>query len=172
MLRGHLVVSARILRPMLLLLNALRDVGDLIARLWVSKIFLFSGVSKITAWGSTIVLFKYDYNVPILSPVVAAYIGTAAEFILPVFLILGLGGRVWIFAFFIYNVICVISFHFLWTPVGIAGLDDHINWGILLMLLMLHGSGRISLDYWLHKRFGYLIYRGDSTHWVSKNKGK
>jgi putative oxidoreductase len=167
-MKGHLVVSARLLRPLILLLNALRDVGDLVARLWVSKIFLASAMSKVVAWGSTIVLFKYDYSVPFLPPVVAAYIGTAAEFILPVLLILGLGGRIAIFAFFVYNIICVLSFHFLWTPVGLTGLDDHINWGILLMLLMFHGAGRLSLDYWLHKRYGHLIYQGKQTHWVGK----
>lgn len=165
-MRHHIIISARILRPILLLLNFLKDIGDLIARLWVSKVFLSSAISKVVSWGSTLVLFKYDYVVPLLSPNVAAYIGTAAEFILPIFLILGLGGRFWIFCFFLYNVVCVVSFHFLWTPAGVTGLTDHFNWGMLLMLLMFHGSGRISLDYWLHKHYGYLIYRGRKTEIV------
>lgn len=165
-MKHYVVLSARIVRPIIRLLNALRDLGDLIVRWWVAKIFLASGISKVVSWGSTLVLFKYDYSVPLLSPAVAAYIGTGAEFILPLFLILGLGGRFWIFAFFVYNIVCVISFHFLWTPSGITGLTDHINWGMLLMLLMFHGSGRLSLDYWLHKRYGYLIYQGRRTQLV------
>lgn len=154
----HIRISAKIIRPVLWLLNALKDVGDLIARIWVAKIFFDSGLSKIVDWGSTIVLFKYDYAVPIISPVVAAYLGTAAEFVLPVLLVLGLGGRFFIFVFFIYNIICVLSFHFLWTPSGSAGLADHISWGILLMLLMFHGSGRISLDHLIHRKYKHLLY--------------
>lgn len=151
-------IPVKILKPVLRGLNILRDAADLIARWWVAKIFFFSFLSKITDWGSTIVLFKYDYSVPFLSATTAAYLGTAAELVLPILLILGLGGRFFIFVFFVYNVICVASFHFLWTAVGAAGLDDHINWGILLMLLMFHGSGRFSLDYLLHRKFGHLVY--------------
>ena len=162
-MKHHIVISERILRPFFLTLNRFKDLGDLIARLWVAKIFLESGISKIQDWNTTIVLFKYDYAVPFMTPTIAAYLGTTAEFVLPVLLILGLGGRLSIFIFFVYNIICVVSFHFLWTPVGSSGLNDHIDWGILLMLLMLHGPGRFSLDHLIHKRFGYLIHRGHRT---------
>lgn len=153
----RIVIPARIIKPILALLDNLKDAGDLVVRLWVAKIFIQSGLSKITSWATTIVLFKYSYHVPLMSPEVAAYIGTAAEFILPIFLVLGLGGRLIIFAFFIYNIVCVVSFHFLWTPAGTSGLNDHINWGLLLMFLMLHGSGRYSLDHLIHRRWGYLF---------------
>ena len=161
-MKHHIVISSKIICPILRFLNRLKDVGDLVARLWIAKIFLDSGLSKLTDWGSTIVLFKYDYTVPFLSPTVAAYLGTGAEFVLPALLILGLGGRFFIFAFFVYNIICVISYHVLWTPTGSAGLADHITWGILLMMLMLHGSGRLSLDYFIHRKYGYLIHRSTS----------
>jgi putative oxidoreductase len=129
------------------ILDGLKDVASLIGRLWIGHIFYNSGLSKIQSWGATIVLFKYDYSVPLLDPVTAAYIGTAAEFILPALLVLGLGTRLSTAAFFVYNFICVISFSFLWTNAGIAGLHDHINWGIILLLLMTYGSGRISVDF-------------------------
>jgi len=163
----HITVSAKIIRPLLFTLDQLRSVGDLIVRFWIARIFFIAGMSKIAAWPTTLVLFKYDYAVPLLSPIIAAYLGTAMEFILPVFLILGFGGRIIIFVFFIYNVITVISFHFLWTPAGSSGLNDHINWGLLLMMLMLHGSGKYSLDYLLHRRFGYLFSLGKKNqyHW-------
>jgi putative oxidoreductase len=105
-----------------------------------------------------LVLFKYVYSTPFMSPAFAAYLGTAVEFVFPVLLVLGLGGRLFIFMFFMYNVICVLSFHFLWTPGGASGLDDHIMWGFILMFLMFHGMGRFSIDYLIHKKFGYLIY--------------
>jgi putative oxidoreductase len=138
-------------------LYKLKHVADLLARLWVADVFLKSGLSKIQDWNTTIVLFKYVYSTPFLSPEFAAYIGTSAEFILPVFLVLGLGGRISILLFFIYNAMCALSFHFLWTPAGSEGLNDHIMWGLLLMLLMFHGSGNISLDYLIHKKYGHLL---------------
>jgi putative oxidoreductase len=92
-----------------------------------------------------------------MSPTIAAYLGTGLEFLLPALLVLGLGGRLSIFIFFIYNIFCVISFHFLWTPAGQAGLFDHINWGLLLMLVMFSGPGRLSLDHLLRKRYGHLF---------------
>jgi putative oxidoreductase len=159
-MKHHIVIPARILGFLLSTLNDLQDIGALIVRFWVAKIFLASALSKVTDWGATIVLFKYEYAVPILSPSVAAYIGTFAEFFLPIMLILGLGGRLFVFAFFVYNIICVVSFNFLWTPSGAAGLSDHINWGLLLMLLMLNGCGRISIDYLIHKKWGYLLHIG------------
>ena len=162
-MKYHIMISTKIACPILHLLNCLKDVGDLIARFWVAKIFFDSGISKIQDWGATMVLFKYDYHVPLLSTTTAAYMGTAAEFILPALLILGLGGRLAIFAFFIYNIICVVSFHLLWTPMGSSGLQDHIMWGILIMMLMLHGSGRLSIDHLIHKRYGHLIIRGNKT---------
>lgn len=156
-------LGLKIISPFLKYLNLLKDTADLIARVWIAKIFFFSFLSKITDWGATMVLFTYDYSVPILSPAIAAYLGTAAELILPICLVLGLGGRFLIFIFFVYNIVCVVSFHFLWTARGAVGLDDHINWGILLMLLMFHGSGRFSLDYLLHQKFGHFLHHNKES---------
>jgi putative oxidoreductase len=147
--------TATILRPVFKLLEWLAPFGDLLVRLWVAKIFFLSGLNKIQAWQSTVMLFTNEYHVPLLSPTLAAYIGTGFELVLPVLLVLGLGGRFFIFLFFIYNIMCMISFHFLWTPAGQMGLNDHINWGLLLMLLMFHGSGKISLDHLIHKVWGH-----------------
>jgi putative oxidoreductase len=163
-MKHHLIISAQLYGKFLKIFDVLKDFGDLAARLWIAKIFLDAAMTKISDWGATIVLFKYVYSVPLMSPILAAYLGTAAEFILPILLILGLGGRLSIFAFFLYNLFCMVSFQFLWTPEGNAGLNDHIIWGLLLLMLMLHGSGRISLDYLIHKRWGYLLKKGKTTH--------
>ncbi len=126
-------------------LDFLTPVGDLIVRLWIANIFFKAGLVKIQSWSTTLNLFTYEYKVPLLSPEVAAILGTAAELILPVLLVLGLGGRFFIVVFFVYNVITALSYPFLWTPEGSVGLQEHINWGLLLMMLMLHGSGKITL---------------------------
>jgi putative oxidoreductase len=162
----YIYISAKLIAPLHKLLDALKDIGELAVRLWVASIFFSSGLSKITDWGSTIVLFKSDSNVPIISPTLAAYLGTGMEFLLPILLVLGLGGRLTIFIFFVYNIICVISFNFLWTLVGRTGLDDHISWGLLLMLMMFYGSGRISLDYLISKRYGHLLNTSVGYKWL------
>jgi len=146
---------ASIIRPFVRVFNFFAPVGDLLARIWVAQIFFMSGLVKIQAWQSTMMLFQHVYHVPLLPPQVAAVMATAAELILPVFLVLGLGGRFLIFIFFIYNGIAAISYPFLWTAEGAMGLAQHINWALLLLLLMFHGSGKLSLDYLIHKFHGH-----------------
>lgn len=124
-----------------------QDFSALIVRLYIAKIFLQSSLDKIAYWPGTIVTFKYQYDVPLISPILAAYIGTSMEFILPTLLILGLGARLTPLVFFGYNLFCVFSFPFLWTAAGNAGLHDHINWGLLLMMLTTFGMGRLTLDH-------------------------
>lgn len=154
----HIEISAKIVGPFVRVMNRFQDLGDLIVRLWVAQVFFTSGLSKLADWDTTLVLFKYVYATPFMSSTFAAYLGTGVELIFPVLLVLGFGGRFFIFLFFIYNVICVLSFQFLWTPNGTAGLDDHVMWGFLLMFLMFHGMGRFSVDYLIHKKFGHLIH--------------
>ena len=158
----HIKFCSFFLRPVLKLLNWLSPVGDLLARIWIAKIFFLSALTKVHSWQSTLMLFKYEYHVPLLTPAFAAYLGTGLEFLLPILLVLGLGGRFFIFVFFIYNILCVVSFHFLWTPAGQVGLNNHANWGLLLMLLMFHGSGKLSLDHLIHKKWGHHIH-GNKT---------
>ncbi len=145
------------LRPLFRVLDYLVPFVDLLVRLWVAKIFFVAGLTKIESWDTTLQLFEYEYHVPLLSTELAALVGTVAELILPVLLVLGLGGRVCIATFFIYNMMAVISYHYLWTPDGALGLDQHINWGLLLALMMTRGFSRFSLDYWISKKYGYLV---------------
>lgn len=146
---------AKFLKPFINAFNWLAPLGDLLARLWVAKIFFMAGLTKITNWYGTMALFQYEYHVPFLPPAAAAVIGTGAELVLPVLLAIGLGGRFMILIFFVYNAVAAFSYPFLWTPEGAMGLDQHINWGLLLMLLMFHGSGKLSIDHWLYKRHGH-----------------
>lgn len=146
---------AKIISPFFRVMDFLTPMGDLIARVWVAQIFLKAGILKLESWYSTVALFENVYHVPILSPYVAAVLGTATEIILPILLILGLGGRFWILCLFIYNIIAVISYPFLLTPDGASGLAQHISWGMLLMLLMFHGPGELSLDHLIEKRYGH-----------------
>ena len=98
-----------VLGPVFRFLDFLTPVGDLAARWWVAYIFFQAGILKIMSWETTVMLFTHEFSVPFLSPYLAALIGTGAELVLPVLLFLGLGGRISILIFFIYNAVAVIA---------------------------------------------------------------
>ena len=139
----------------------LTPVADLLARYWVAAAFFSSGLTKtvtdsFTLFGhtfnyplsvfpteSTFTLFEYEYHVPLLPPMLAAYLGTAAELLLPVFLFLGLGTRYAALAMFVFNIVAVVSYPELMA----AGLAEHQVWGLLLFITLCHGPGKLSLDH-------------------------
>lgn len=127
----------------------LAPVLDLGIRLFVASVFFQSGLVKIQSWSSTLALFENEYAVPVLPPELAAYLGTGAELVLPVFLALGLGGRFAAAALFVFNIIAVISY----PDLGEVGLRDHQYWGLLLLVTLLHGPGKLSADHFLGRKF-------------------
>ncbi len=128
---------------------------DLSLRVWVGYVFFLSGLTKIQSWSTTVMLFEYEYSVPLLSPTLAAWMGTAAELILPIFLVLGFLGRPTALAMFIFNIIAVYSYSsFLFGEDGAAGLQQHMMWGMMLLVSFIHGPGKLSLDALIAKRYG------------------
>lgn len=152
-------IVARFLRPIFATLDFLKPLVDLLARCWIAYIFFKAGLVKLHSWNSTMLLFTHEYQVPFLSPYFAALIGTTAELVLPILLVLGLGGRLMIMIFFIYNLVAIISYPFLFTAEGMSGLNQHMNWALLLAMLMVHGPGKWSLDYWIRSRHGHYLLR-------------
>ena len=59
------------------LLESLQPLAQLAARLFVAKVFFLSGLTKLRDWEITVALFTDEYHVPLLSPEVAAAMGTA-----------------------------------------------------------------------------------------------
>lgn len=118
---------------------------DLAMRIYVASVFFRSGLVKIQSWDSTLSLFEYEYAVPLLSPQLAAYLGTAAELVLPPLLVLGLGGRLTALALFVFNTVAVTSY----PDISVAGIKDHVLWGWLLAVTFFHGPGKFSLDHLL-----------------------
>ena len=130
----------------------LTPVGDLFIRYWIAKVFFLAGLTKIGNWDTTVALFTYEYNVPLIPPECAAYLGTGVELIMPVFLLFGLGGRLPAIILFVFNIAAVFTYPYLLTEEGQIGLNDHFYWGVLLMVISLHGVGKLSLDH-LFKRW-------------------
>ena len=140
LLRAH-DARARVVR----LLEALQPLAQLAARLYIARVFLLSGLTKIRDWDITLALFEDEYQVPLLSPALAATLGTAGELVLPVLLAFGLAGRFAAAGLSVVNAVAVISL----AEIAPAALQQHVFWGSLLVALVLWGPGRWSLDRWI-----------------------
>jgi putative oxidoreductase len=125
-------------------------VVDLGVRLWVGNVFWKSGLTKIQSWDTTLYLFSNEYHVPLLSPAVAAVSGAFTELFFPVLLVLGAGGRFAAFVLFVFNLIAANTY----PGISEGGIKDHTYWGILLLILLVHGPGKLSIDYWINRRRG------------------
>lgn len=131
-------------------LESLQPLALMAARLYVALVFFRSGLTKIADWDTTLALFADEYHVPLLPPALAAWMGTAGELVLPVLLVLGLGGRLAALGLFVLNAVAVISL----MDVADAALQQHLFWGSLLAGLLLWGPGRWSVDgAWLAPRW-------------------
>lgn len=126
-------------------LEKLQPVAQLAARLYVAKVFFMAGLTKLRDWETTVFLFTEEYHVPLLPPEVAAVAGTAGEIVLPVLLVLGLGGRFAALGMSVVNVMAVISL----SDIPEAAMTQHLFWGSLLAALVLWGPGKLALDTWL-----------------------
>ena len=148
-------------------LNALQPLSDLIMRVVVGWAFYASGITKVVSeplinllgteikyptslapTDTTLFLFEEEYNVPLLAPELAAQLGTMAEIILPVLLVLGLFGRLAALGLFVFNIVAVLSYP---PAQSGAGLYLHVLWGVILLALVAHGPGKISIDHIFRK---------------------
>ena len=141
--------TARWVAPVIRGLDSAQPLIDLGVRLWVANVFWKSGVESLNDWEMTVDLFTNEFHVPLLSPLAAAVVGTGVELIFPVFLALGLAGRFSAGTLFIFNIMAVISY----PALNEVGLKDHVYWGILLMVSLLHGPGKISVDYLIRRKW-------------------
>jgi putative oxidoreductase len=134
-------------------LDRLRSALLLGTRLWVSWQFLNSGWLKLTAWDSTVELFTYEYQVPVLPPVAAAVAGTFGELFFPLLLVLGLFTRIGALGLFAVNAMALYSY---WHVLGGEGFEaargQHYLWGYMLLVLATCGAGFFSLDKLLEGR--------------------
>lgn len=132
------------------------DIGLLLARFTLATIFWRSGQTKIEGfqldlidmkfqWGwpvmaeSTLFLFEYEYNLPLLSPGFAALLATLAEHFLPLLLLIGFLTRSSALMLLVMTlVIQIFVYPDAWVTHGL--------WGALLLVLISRGAGRLSLD--------------------------
>lgn len=110
---------------------------QVLIRLWMAQIFFAAGLTKIDNFENTILLFQYEYMVPLLPPAWAAFLATLFELVCPVLIALGLFTR-----------LAVIPLIAMTLVIQFTYLDhiDHLYWIILLGMIGLKGPGAISLD--------------------------
>lgn len=123
-------------------LEALQPAAVLAARCYVGQVFFLSGLTKVRDWETTLALFTDEYKVPLLPPGVAALAGTAGELVLPVLLVLGLGGRFAALGLSVVNAVAVVSLQ----EIAPAALQQHVFWGSLLAAVAIYGPGPWSLE--------------------------
>lgn len=131
------------------MLNWFQAPALLAARCYVAWVFFAAGLVKIKDWESTLFLFQYEYQVPLLSPELAAYMGTAGELILPVLLVFGLFGRVAGIGISFVNIVAVLSL----SDIPPAAYNLHLVWGAVALPIIIWGAGQLSLDHLLEKKF-------------------
>lgn len=124
-----------------------RSLVELGLRAGVAAVFFKSGLSKIANWELTVQLFADEYALPLLPPEVAAYLGTAAELICPVLLVLGLGARFGALALLgMTAVIQIFVYPESWP--------EHLIWASVFVYVLTQGAGKLSLDYAIKRYFG------------------
>ncbi|NVK72373.1 hypothetical protein C0J08_01155 [Marinomonas sp. CT5] len=133
-----------------------------LARFAIAAVFWKSGQTKIEGFSldiiamdahlgwphlkdSTLFLFEYEYNLPLLSPMLAATLAALAEHILPILILsgfltrfaaLGLAGMTLVIQLFVYP----------------DAYPTHATWLAIALLIMWRGAGTFSLDHVIFKR--------------------
>ena len=123
---------------------------DLALRVYLASVFFKSGLTKIQNWNSTLYLFSDVYHVPLLSPELAATMAASAELGLSLLLVFGFLGRFAAAGLSILNVVAVISY----ADLSEAGINQHISWGILLLVLLIISRWQWSVDFLLERLYG------------------
>jgi putative oxidoreductase len=115
---------------------------QLAMRIGVGAVFFRSGLLKIDSWQFAVQLFRDEYQVPLLDPVLAAQITTAVELGVPPLLFIGLATRLATLP--LLGMIAVIQIF-----VYPNAWSDHLLWTAALVLVLTRGPGVVSLDHWI-----------------------
>ncbi len=124
------------------------DAIALLARISIGAIFWRSGATKVNGFSlseNAIELFREDYKLPFIDPVVAATLAALAEHIFPVLLIVGLASR--LSATALLGMTAIIQFF-----VYPGAWPIHGVWATALLVIIARGPGLISLDALIAKR--------------------
>jgi putative oxidoreductase len=131
----------------------------LIARFSIAAVFWKSGQTKVEGFAidlfsgefslgwprlsdSAVALFKDEYRLPLLPPELAAPMAAFAEHFFPILILLGLATR--LSALALLGMTAVIQ-----LLVYPGAYPTHGVWAAVLLFLVAHGPGRMSIDHWM-----------------------
>ncbi len=121
----------------------------LAARIFAAMIFWQSGQTKLDGWRvseNAIVLFRDEYRLPLLDPVLAAHLATLGEHLFPLLLMAGLASRFAALALLgMTAVIQIFVYPGAWPTHGI--------WAVSLLIIAARGPGLLALDHLLARRW-------------------
>ena len=123
---------------------------SLAARIFPAAVFWQSGQTKLEGWhvsASAIYLFRDEYKLPLIDPVVAAHLAAFNEHFFPLLLVLGLASRFAAFALLVMtSVIEIFVYPDAWPTHGV--------WITCFLVIIARGPGVLSLDHLIAGRFG------------------
>jgi putative oxidoreductase len=120
----------------------------LVARVSIAGVFWRSGQTKVDGFrvtDSAIELFRSEYRLPVIDPVIAAYVAAFAEHLFPVLLVLGLATRFSALALLVMTMVIEI---FVYPDAW----PTHGTWAAIFLILMTRGPGIVSLDHLVARR--------------------
>ena len=118
------------------------DAIALLARISISAVFWLSGRTKVDGFAlseNALELFREDYKLPLIDPVVAAWLAAISEHVFPILLVIGLASRLSAAALLgMTAVIQIFVYPGAWPIHGV--------WATALLFILARGPGLISLD--------------------------
>lgn len=132
-------IRARIASIRSLLGRVPLNVHLLLFRLAVASVFFRTGLQKARGWETTVALFSDEYKLPGFPPEIAAAMATCFELGCSSLLILGLATRLATLP--LLGMIMTIQLF-----VYPQAWPEHLVWSSILVFLLTHGPGAISLD--------------------------
>lgn len=134
-----------------------------VARFSIAAVFWKSGQTKIQGFALDIVsgeftlgwprlsdsvvdLFRDEYHLPLIQPEIAATMATTAEHLFPMLILFGFATR--LSALALLGMTMTIQL-FVYPD----AYPTHGTWAAVLLYLMVHGPGKLSVDHWIARRY-------------------
>lgn len=161
---GRFAAQVLLQRALVLLSRIPDSLIAFVARFSIAAVFWKSGQTKIEGLAIDLVngefrlglpqlsddalyLFREEYRLPLIPPEIAAPLAATAEHVFPLLLLVGLATRLSAAALLAMTLTIQL---FVYPD----AYPTHGTWAAVLLYLMAHGPGRVSLDHWIARRCG------------------
>ncbi|MDP1839665.1 MAG: DoxX family protein [Reyranella sp.] len=118
---------------------------QLLMRFSIFWVFWRSGSLKVANMEQAVGLFRDEYKLPVLSPEIAAYLGTAVELAAPCLILVGLFTRLAALSLIVLTL--TIQFLVYWND-----YPSHLLWLAILVFILTRGPGPYSFDALLFRK--------------------